>query len=104
MPNYTIAGIQSPEDTIRGLVKSFSGYDMPNIPTGSFRTPSSTLGTMAGTQGVDMFGGQQAAQHFAAQQQQQHLANQRRMQSQINLQQMEHDRVKRDLQDRGLIQ
>jgi len=103
VPNYSIAGIRSPEDTIRGLVKNLSGYDMPNIPVGSFRTPSKAIATLGGNApltlpGHDRFMKEMQA-YDAADAQQKALSRQAQMADQ----QMDHDRVKSDLMARGLI-
>jgi hypothetical protein len=103
VPNYSIAGIRSPEDTIRGLVKNLSGYDMPNIPVGSFRSPSQAIATLGGNDPLALPGQGRFMKEMqaidAANAQQQAMSRQAQMADQ----RMDHDRVKSDLMARGLI-
>jgi hypothetical protein len=103
VPNYVIGGIRSPEDTIRGLVKNLSGYDMPNIPVGSFRSPSKAIAALGGNDSLGLIGQGRFMQELqaidAANAQQKAMSRQAQMADQ----QMDHDRVKSDLMARGLI-
>jgi hypothetical protein len=103
VPNYIIGGMRSPEDAIRGLVKNLSGYDMPNIPVGSFRSPSKAIATIGGNDPLALPGQGRFMQHLqaidAANAQQKAMSRQAQMADQ----QMDHDRVKSDLMARGLI-
>ena len=103
MPNYHSLAFPSPEDAIRKLVKNLSGYDMPNIPMGSFRSPSKTVGTLAGNDPVVFPGQDRFMKELqaidAANAQQKAMSRQAQMADK----QMDHDRVKSDLMARGLI-
>ena len=99
-----IAGVKSPEETIRSLVKGLSGYDVPALGLSlnkvTSRNPSAM---MSSASGFKMPGTEGLADSFRQQEADEAAHRQRMLSSQLNLQKMEHDRVKRDLADRGLL-
>ena len=103
MPNYHTLAFPSPEDAIRKLVKNLSGYDMPNIPVGSFRSPSKAIATIGGNDPLALPGQGRFMQELqaidAANAQKKAMSRQAQMADQ----KMDHDRVKSDLMARGLI-
>ena len=102
-PNYAIAGMRSPEDIIRGLVKDYSGYDVPALSLGGRRALAKPTSVLSGTSGASLPGMGRMQQELRIRDMEQQLRRQQSVNRQLSAQQMEHDRVKRDLTERGLL-